>query len=148
MIQEAAKCIASDNLELACVRLQTEAVRRAFKKIDEALEGEYRKRCQCRKDGHRFTNPMVQQIQADLPEPLRQHAGGCTAQQFTVYTQFGKNIPASLPMPSALPTIPTLNTQLPGMRTEQEKWNNFEHSSFSRTPDLQVRHQLKIFLQK
>ena len=81
MIQEAAKCIASDNLELACVRLQTEAVRRAFKKIDEALEGEYRKRCQCRKDGHRFTNPMVQQIQADLPEPLRQHAGGCTAQK-------------------------------------------------------------------
>ena len=45
---EAAKIVADDNLNLACIRLQADTVRQAFKEIDKRLEKEYRKRFDCR----------------------------------------------------------------------------------------------------
>ena len=90
---DAAKVVAEDNLNLACIRLQADTVRQAFKEIDKRLEKEYRKRFDCRKEGQRFTNQSVAAIQEQLPEQLRLQSGGCTPQQFKVYQQYGKNIP-------------------------------------------------------
>eukprot|EP00116_Pleurobrachia_bachei_P000888 sb/3461150/ len=119
----AAKVVAADNLDLACMRLQADAVRLAFKEIDKRLEKEYRKRFDCRKEGQRFSNPVVAQVQETLPEQLKLQPTGCTKQQFEVYQQFGKNIPACLPMPSAAPTIPSINSQFP---IHHDKWSGLD----------------------
>ena len=93
-VENTAKAIANDNVELACAFVQKKAIEKAIPEIDKKLAEEFELRMKAKAEGRRYCDQVAHTYQSErMPEAIRLKVGGITNQQFGVYKEFAHNIP-------------------------------------------------------
>lgn len=94
MINQACTVIVQDNIELCMCFLQKIAIQRSIMELDKKLMADFENRVRARGEGRQHFDPNVLNYHTEkMPEMIRLRVGSLSPQQFSVYEEFGKNLP-------------------------------------------------------
>uniref|UniRef100_A0A1I8HS60 CNOT1_HEAT domain-containing protein n=1 Tax=Macrostomum lignano TaxID=282301 RepID=A0A1I8HS60_9PLAT len=104
MMDEAAKMIASDNLELGTAYIQKVCVEKALAQVDVSLEMDYRSRILARQEGRRYydAQQLAYHSGEAMPAQLRKTIGQPSPFSLAVYAEYADSVPGfASPAPPA-----------------------------------------------
>jgi CCR4-NOT transcription complex subunit 1 len=94
LINQACGCIVQDNIELCMCFLQKNAIQRSIIELERKLQVEFESRQTARSQGRVHYDPSILTYHAEkMPESIRLRVGSISPGQFSVYEEFGKNLP-------------------------------------------------------
>ncbi len=94
LIIQACSMLVQDNIELCMCFLQKIAIQRSIMELERKLQQEFETRQRSKADGRLHYDPNVFAYHTEkMPEMIRLRVGSISPQQFSVYEEFGKNLP-------------------------------------------------------
>ena len=94
LINQACGTIVQDNIELCMCFLQKIAIQRSIIELERKLQLEFETRLRSRTEGRLHYDPnMLNYHQEKMPDMIRLKVGSISPEQFSVYEEFGKNLP-------------------------------------------------------
>ncbi len=94
LIIQACSLLVQDNIELCMCFLQKIAIQRSIMELERKLQNEFETRQRSKADGRLHYDPAVYSYHNDkMPEMIRLRVGSISPAQFSVYEEFGKNLP-------------------------------------------------------
>ena len=94
LINQACGIIVQDNIELCMCFLQKNAIQRSIMELERKLQLEFETRLRSRTEGRIHYEPSILNYHNEkMPEMIKLRVGSISPQQFSVYEEFGKNLP-------------------------------------------------------
>ena len=94
LINQSCSVIVQDNIELCMCFLQKIAIQRSIMELERKLQAEFETRQRARQDGRVHYEPAVFNYHNEkMPEMIKLRVGSVSPHQFSVYEEFGKNLP-------------------------------------------------------
>lgn len=94
IIHQACSVIVQDNIELCMCFLQKIAIQRSIMELERKLLPDFETRQRARVDGRVHYESSVFNYHAEkMPDMIKLRVGSVSPQQFSVYEEFGKNLP-------------------------------------------------------
>ncbi len=93
LINQACGVLVHDNIELCMCFLQKIAIQRSIIELERKLQGEFESRQRARTEGRAHYDPNVLSYHEKMPEQIRLRVGSINPQQYSVYEEFGRNLP-------------------------------------------------------
>lgn len=94
IIHQACSVIVQDNIELCMCFLQKIAIQRSIMELERKLFPDFETRQRARVDGRVHYESSVFNYHAEkMPEMIKLKVGSVSPQQFSIYEEFGKNLP-------------------------------------------------------
>jgi CCR4-NOT transcription complex subunit 1 len=94
LINQACGIIVQDNIELCMCFLQKNAIHRSIMELERKLQLEFETRLRSRTEGRIHYEPSILNYHNEkMPEMIKLRVGSISPQQFSVYEEFGKNLP-------------------------------------------------------
>jgi CCR4-NOT transcription complex subunit 1 len=94
LIIQACSMLVQDNIELCMCFLQKIAIQRSIMELERKLQQEFETRQRSKVDGRLHYDPNVFAYHTEkMPEMIRLRVGSISPQQFSVYEEFGINLP-------------------------------------------------------
>ena len=94
LINQACGIIVQDNIELCMCFLQKNAIQRSIMELERKLQLEFETRLRSRNEGRIHYEPSILNYHNEkMPDMIKLRVGSISSQQFSVYEEFGKNLP-------------------------------------------------------
>lgn len=89
LIDDAARVLTSDNVELTTNFIVKSACEKATPELDKRLDAEFKARQAAKREGKEWSGDnAVLELQASMPEALRVRLGAVSEQQMAIYDEF------------------------------------------------------------
>ncbi|EYC32927.1 hypothetical protein Y032_0002g514 [Ancylostoma ceylanicum] len=92
MIEEAARVITQDNIELTTNFIVKTACEKAAAELEKRLDGEAARRAAVRREGAEWHDATMEKIQAELPSRIAVQVGPTRKEHIAIYEQFSSRI--------------------------------------------------------
>jgi CCR4-NOT transcription complex subunit 1 len=148
LINQACGHIVQDNIELCMCFLQKNAIQRSIIELERKLQVEFESRQNSRAQGRVHYDPSILTYhQEKMPESIRQRVGPISPQQFSVYEEFGKNLPGFKTNVEERMSQPNFNQVAEEMGVHYENLMNLLRNEIALMPTVGAMQQLTLNVQ-